>query len=145
MSNATGGPTPTVRIRQNTADLDRFFFDFDAAAPGGRGGASVRLDFAQGLASIDGIHRNAKLPPRSTGVLVAEGLRQAGMPKPAVFEAFNVTKSTAAVLEAGGDGQRTVIGNMLEDAALALGGVVAQWEPVKDGAVWHLRIQLSFP
>ena len=33
--------------------------DFDAAAPGGRGGASVRLDPDQRLASIDGVHKKS--------------------------------------------------------------------------------------
>src|SRR5262249_18063350 len=54
-------------VRQSPTDANRLFFDFDAAAPGGRGGASVRLDPGQGLASIDGVHKNVNLPPRSTG------------------------------------------------------------------------------
>jgi hypothetical protein len=121
------------------------YFDFDAAAPGGRGGASVRLDPSQGLASIDGVHKNVNLPPRSTGALLAEGLQQSAMPKPAILEGFNVEKTTAAVLTAGGDGQGTLIGNLLHDAATALGGTVSRWEPIKDGPIWHLRIHISYP
>jgi len=67
------------------------------------------------------------------------------MPKPAVLEAFNVVKTTATVLAAGGNGQGTVIGNLLQDAAQALGAAVTRWEPVMDGIIWHLRIYLSFP
>jgi hypothetical protein len=63
-------------VRQSPTDANRLFFDFDSAAPGGRGGASVRLDPAQGIASIDGVHKNINLPPRSTGGLLAEGLSQ---------------------------------------------------------------------
>src|ERR1700682_6430346 len=71
MHNMSGTPHPGVRVRQHPADATRFFFDFDAATPGGRGGASVRLDSARGLASIDGIHKNVNLPSRSTGAPVA--------------------------------------------------------------------------
>src|SRR5207249_4811787 len=120
-----------MAVRQSPTDPNRFFFDFDDASPGGGGGASVRLDPDQGLASIDGVHKNVNLPPRSTGGLLAEGLRQSGMPRPAILEAFNVEKTTAADLAAGGTGQGTLIGNLLEDAAIALGGVVTRWEPVK--------------
>jgi hypothetical protein len=97
------------------------------------------------LASIDGVHKNVRLPPRSTGGLLADGLRQTGMPKPAVIEAFNVERSTAAALSAGGTGQGTRIGNMLEDAARALGGMVARWEPVPGGNLWHLRVHITYP
>jgi hypothetical protein len=121
------------------------FFDFDAAAPGGRGGASVRLDPGQGLASIDGVHKNVSLPPRSTGGLLAEGLQQSGMPEPTILEAFNVEKTTAAALNSGGTGQGTLVGNMLEDAARALGGSVTRWEPIKDGPIWRLRGHIVYP
>jgi hypothetical protein len=126
-------------------DPDRLFFDFDTAAPGGRGGASIRLDPARGLASIDGVHKNVSLPPRSTGGLLADGLRQTGMPKPAILEGFNVERSTAAALSAGGTGPGTRIGNLLEDAAGALGGTVTRWEPVLDGNLWHLRVHVTYP
>jgi hypothetical protein len=126
-------------------DANRLFFDFDAAAPGGRGGASVRLDPGQGLASIDGVHKNVRLPPRSTGGLLAEGLLQFSMPNPAILEAFNVERTAAAALNAGGTGQGTLIGNMLEDAAGALGGAVTRWEPIKDGPVWRLRVHIVYP
>jgi hypothetical protein len=121
------------------------FFDFDPAAPGGRGGASVRLDPTRGLASIDGVHKNVSLPPRSTGGLLADGLHQTGMPKPAILEAFNVERSAAVALSIGGTGQGTRIGNLLEDAAGALGGTVARWEPVLDGNLWHLRVHITYP
>ncbi len=132
-------------VRHHLADPDRVFFDFDAAAPGGRGGAGVRLDPARQLASIDGMHRNALLPPRSTGGLVADGLRQTGVPRPAILEAFNVEPGTAAALRAGGTGQVTRVGNVLADAAVALGGTVARWEPVPDGNAWHLRVHIAYP
>jgi hypothetical protein len=134
-----------VPVRRSPTDPNRLFFDFDPAAPGGRGGASVRLDPTRGLASIDGVHKNVRLPPRSTGGLLADGLRQAGMPKPAILEAFNVERGTAAELSAGGTGQGTRIGNLLEDAAAALGGTVIRWEPVPDGSLWHLRVHVAHP
>ncbi len=67
------------------------------------------------------------------------------MPRPAILEAFNVERSTASALAAGGNGRGTLIGNMLEDAARALGGTVARWEPIKDGNVWRLRVHVSYP
>src|SRR5437763_15840785 len=102
MHNSSGNISPRVGVRQSPTDPNRLFFDFDPAAPGGRGGASVRLDPAQGLASIDGVHKNVSLPPRSTGGLLADGFRQTGMPKPAILEGFNVERSRAAALGAGG-------------------------------------------
>jgi hypothetical protein len=132
-------------VRQSPNDPNRWFFDFDAAAPGGRGGASVRLDFGQGLASIDGAHKNILLPPRSTGGLFADGLKQAGMPRPAILEAYNVARTTATALTASGDGQGTPVGNLLEDATRALGGSVVRWEPIQDGIAWHLRVHISYP
>jgi hypothetical protein len=105
----------------------------------------VRLDSAQGLASIDGVRKNIRLSPRSTGGLLADGLKQAGMSRPAILEAYNVVRTTAAVLDAGGDGQGTRLGNMLEDAAKALGGTVIRWEPLRDGSTWHLRVHISYP
>lgn len=143
--NSSGNVRPRVAVRQSPTDANRLFFAFDAAAPGGRGGASVRVDPGQRLASIDGVHKNVGVPPRSTGGLLAEGLRQTGMPKPGVLEGFNVERTTASALAAGGNGQGTLIGNMLEDAARALGGTVARWEPIKDGNIWHLRVHISYP
>jgi hypothetical protein len=67
------------------------------------------------------------------------------MPKPAVLEGYNVERTTAAALASGGNGQGTLLGNMLEDAARALGGTVTRWEPVRDGTIWHLRIPISYP
>jgi hypothetical protein len=98
-----------------------------------------------GLASIDGIRKNAHLPPRSTGALLADGLQQAGMPKPAILEAYNVERGTATTLANGGSGQGTLLGNLLEDAATALGATIARWEPIQDGNAWHLRIHLVYP
>jgi hypothetical protein len=143
--NSSGNVSPRVTVRQSPTDANRLFFDFDAAAPGGRGGASVRVDPGQGLASIDGVHKNVSLPARSTGGLLAEGLQQSGMPKPAILEGFNVEKSTASALAAGGNGQGTLIGNMLEDSARGLGGTVTRFEPIKDGNIWHLRVHISYP
>jgi hypothetical protein len=136
---------PRVAVRRSPTDLNRLFFDFDAIAPGGRGGASVRLDPAQGIASIDGVHRNSRLPLRSTGGLLADGLRQSAMPAPLILEAFNVEKTTASALAAGGNGQGTRIGNLLQDTAAALGASVVRWEPIQDGHAWHLRAHLSYP
>lgn len=134
-----------MSVRQSPTDPNRLYFDFDTAAPGGQGGASVRLDPTRALASIDGVHRNVSLPPRSTGGLLADGLRQAGMPKPAILEGFNTERSTAAALSAGGTGQGTRIGNLLEDAARTLGGTVTRWEPILDGNIWHLRAHITYP
>jgi hypothetical protein len=135
---------PRVVVRQSPTDANRIFFDFDPAAPGGRGGASVRVDPSQGLATIDGVHKNVNLPPRSTGELLGEGLRQSSLPKPTILEAFNVEKSTATALASGGNGQGTRIGNMLDDAAKSLSGRVTRWEPIKDGNIWHLRVHVSY-
>jgi hypothetical protein len=134
-----------ITVRQSPTDPDRWFFDFDPAAPGGRGGASVRLDPGPGIASVDGVHKNALLPPRSTGGLLAEGLKQAGMPRPTILEGYNVERTTAAALAAGAGGQGTLIGNLLEDTARALGGTVSRWEPIQDGSCWHLRAHVSYP
>lgn len=138
-------PGNRTTVRQSPTDPNRLFFDFDTAAPGGRGGASLRLDPTRGLASIDGVHKNVRLPPRSTGGLLADGLRQTGMPKPSIIEGFNVERITAAALGAGGTGQGTRMGNVLEDAARALGGNVSRWEPILDGGIWHLRVHISYP
>jgi hypothetical protein len=132
-------------VRQSTIDPDRWFFDFDAVAPGGRGGASVRLDPAQALASIDGAYKNILLPPRSTGGLIADGLNQVGLPRPAILEAYNVERTTADALAAGRDGQGTRVGNLLEDVVRARGGTVVRWQPIHDGTAWHLRVHISYP
>jgi hypothetical protein len=92
------------------------------------------------LASIDGIHRNSLLPPRSTGSLLAEGLPQAGLSQPTILEGYNVEKTTRAVLVSGQDGRGSRIGNLLADTATALGGIVVRWEPMQDGSAWHLRL-----
>ena len=143
---ATNGP-PAYRttVRKSPTNPNRYFFDFDPAAPGGRGGASVRLDFGCGLASIDGVHKNVLVPPRSTGALLADGLRQTAMSTPMMLEAFNVERTTAGILAAGGSGRGTRIGDMLDDAVRSLGGSVTRWEPVLDAAVWHLCVHVSYP
>lgn len=145
MHPSSGPVSPRVVVRQSPTDVNRLYFDFDPAASGGRGGATVRVDPYQGLASIDAVHKNNKLPPRSTGSLLAEGLRLFGMSKPAILEGFNVERSTTSALAAGGDGQGTLIGNMLEDAAMELGGTVIRFEPIKDGTIWHLRLYIVYP
>jgi hypothetical protein len=132
-------------VRPDKVKLNRWYFDFDQAAPGGKGGAGVLLDRATGFASIDGVHKNILLPHRSTGGLVADGLHQIGMSKPAILEGYNVEQTTEAVLAKGGDGQGTLIGNMLEDAVQALGGTIVLWEPLKDGNIWHLRVHIAYP
>lgn len=142
MAHTPGG---RCSVRQSLLNVNRWFFDFDQAAVGGKGGASVLLDTAQGLASVDGVHRNDLLPKRSTGSLLAEGMALVGMPRPAIVEAYNVDKKTVAVLATGGNGQGTVLGNMLEDAAKALGATILRWEPVPDGKRFHLRIHVRYP
>jgi hypothetical protein len=132
-------------VRQSPRDPQRWFFDFDAAAPGGGGGAGVLLEVALGLASIDGVGKNLLLPRRSTGALLADGLRQVGMGRPAVLEGYNVERTTRAALAAGGNGRGTLIGNTLEDTVRALGGAIARWEPVPDGNYYHLRVHISYP
>ena len=143
--HSNGVPLSPITVRHSPIDPNRLFFDFDPAAPGGRGGASVLLDRVRGIASIDGLHKNTRLPPRSTGGLLAAGLQQSGMPQPATLEGFNVEKTTAATLSAGATGQGTLIGNLLEDTASALGGIIIQWEPIEDGNIWHLRVHLCYP
>ncbi len=135
----------SVTVRSDPADPFRLYFDFDPAAPGGRGGASLRLDPRRGLVSVDGIHRNSRLPPRSTGGLLADGLRQTLLPTPTVLEAYNVERTTAAALAGGGDGSGTRVGDFLADAVAALGGTVVVWEPIRDGTAWHLRVHVVYP
>lgn len=132
-------------VRQHPNDLQRWFFDFDAAAPGGRGGASLHIDSAAGLVSIDGVRKNSLLPSRSTGGLLADGLKQIGMLQPAILEGYNVERTTAAALATGAGGQGTLIGNLLEDLAVALGGNINHWQPIQDGNAWHLRVHVSYP
>jgi len=134
-----------VTVHPDPADPLRFYFDFDPVAPGGRGGASIRLDPDIGLVSIDGVHKNSLLPPRSTGGVVADGLLQTFLPRPTILEAYNVERTTAATLTAGGDGVGTRVGQMLEDTASALGGFVVFWAPISDGNAWHLRVHIAYP
>lgn len=133
-------------VRQSPHNPQRWFFDFDAAAAaaGGGGGASVLL-YHQGLASIDAVHKNTRLPRRSTGRLLAEGLKQAGLPRPMILEAYNVEKSTHAALATGSAGAGTLLGNMLEDTATALGGTIVRWEPILDVGCYHLRLHVAYP
>ena len=67
------------------------------------------------------------------------------MPEPAILEAYNVERTTAIALDSGGTGQGTRMGNLLADAAGALGGTITRWEPIKDGQIWRLRIHISYP
>ncbi len=119
-------------------------FDFDAASPGGKGGANVLFDPSQGLVLLDGVHKNVFLR-RCTGSLIADYLRQIGFSHPAVLELYNVEKRTSAVLASGGDGQGTLIGNMLQNAGQDLGGTVVRWDPVPDGNIYHLRVHVVYP
>ena len=105
----------------------------------------MRLDSAASLVSIDGVRKNSHLPPRSTAGLLADGLKQVGMLKPAILEGYNVERSTATALANGASGQGTLIGNLLEDLAVALGGSVTRWEPIQDGNAWHLRVHVTYP
>ena len=132
-------------VRYDPSNPNRWIFDFDPAAVGGGGGASVLLNHDRGLASFDGVHKNVLLSKRSTGGLLADGLVQAGMPRPTILEGYNVGRTTRAALAAGGSGQGTLIGNLMEDTAKALGATVSQWEPVPDGPFWHLRVHVSYP
>ena len=138
-------PVPRVLVRQNQSNANRFLFDFDLAAPGGRGGASVKFDPSYNLVSIDSVHKNVLLRRRSTGRLLAEGLGQTPFSKPAILEAYNVERTTANNLAAGGDGRATLIGNLLEDTTAGLGGSILYWMPVPAGGVWHLRVFISYP
>jgi hypothetical protein len=131
--------------RQSTHDLNRWFLDFDAAAPGGLGGGSILLDPTRQLVSIDSVRRNDLLPRRSTGQLMAVSLAQAGMPRPAILEAYNVRGATAAVLRAGSDGSDTPLGRFLGRVAVALVGAVVRWEPVLDGSCYHLWAHVEYP
>ena len=103
------------------------------------------FDPGLGLASIDGVRKNVNLPSGSTGGLLADGLKQAGIPRPAMLGAHNVERTTAAALVGGGTGQGTLIGNLLSDVAKALGGMITRWEPILDGSAGHLRLHISYP
>jgi hypothetical protein len=91
------------------------------------------------------VYRNILLPRRSTGQLLAAGFRQIHVLRPAILEGYNVEQTTQAVLAGGGDGHGTLIGNLLEDTARALGGSVTCWEPVPDGNIYHLRAHVTYP
>lgn len=133
-------------VRQSLVSADQWIFDFDAAAPGGKGGASVLIDAAENMASISGVTKNMLAPPRSTGGLVADGLMQIGAPRPMILEGYNIReKKTRAALVLGRDGQGTRIGYLLENTAKALGGSVNRWEPIRDGTTWHLRVHITYP
>ena len=138
-------PNPQPRCLVRELSLDVWLLDFDPASSGGLGGASVALDHSTGMASISGVHRNSNLPRRSTGELVADGLRQTTMPRPAILEAYNVELGTRYNLMSGGDGSGTLLGNLLEDSADTLGATIIRWEPVAAGKVWHLRVHLLYP
>lgn len=138
-------PQGRCAVRHSPSDPDVWIFNFDPVAPGGLGGASVALDTALGMASIAGVYRNAFLPKRSTGELIADGLSQTPMPRPVILEAYNVEASTRYNLRNGGDGQGTLLGNMLADAVLALGGAITRWESVQDGKAFHLRVHVVYP
>ena len=93
-ASASGEPAGQVVVHQGATDRDRYFFDFDPAAPGGQGGASFRCDWDRGLVSIDGVYRNINLPPRSTGRLLADGLQQVLGTNIIIIEAYNVERTT---------------------------------------------------
>ena len=132
-------------MRQSPHNSKRWFFDFDAAAPGGQGGAGVLVDPGSGLVSIDGVYKNIRLPRRSTGRLLADGLRQVGLPRPTILEMYNVETTTYMALAAGSNGQGTLLGNSLVDTAAALGGTIIGWEPILDANCYHLRIHVVYP
>lgn len=67
------------------------------------------------------------------------------MSQPAIMEGYNVERTTAAALANGASGQGTLIGKMLEDLAVALGGSGSRWEPIQDGNAWHLRVHMTYP
>ena len=67
------------------------------------------------------------------------------MPKPAILEGYNVERSTANALDAGGTCSGTRVGSLLGDTARALGGTVTRWEPIREGSIWHIRVHLSYP
>ena len=81
----------------------------------------------------------------TAGGLLADGLTQVGLPRPVVVEAYNVEKTTHAALAAGGSGQGTLMGNLLQDTVVALGGAIIRWEPVPDGSSYHLRVHVAYP
>lgn len=137
---------PLIDALQDPQNPNRWFFDFDRAAPGGRGGASLLLDPSRSLASFDGGHRNDLLPRRSTGTLLAEGLLIAGMPQPAIIEGNNIReRKTLRALKSGSDGQGTVIGNLFEILVSALGGVIVKWEPIRCVGGFHLWVHVQYP
>ena len=140
-------PSPVSRcsVRPSVVVPGVWIFDFDAAAPGGKGGATVLPDQGQGLASITFVRKNRFLR-RQSGQLLAEGLHKIGMPRPSILEAHNVREpSTRAALAAGGRGQGTLLGNTLADTAAALGATIDRWESVWDGSTYHIRAHVSYP
>ena len=103
------------------------------------------LDASIGLVSIAGVHCNVWLPKRSTGGLIAVGLLQTPLRQPTIIEAYNVEASTKYNLRNGGDGQGTVIGNLLCDIVDAVGGTIDRWETIAAGGGFHLRVHVMYP
>lgn len=134
-----------IVARQSTHDPNRWFMNFDAAAPGGLGGCSLLLDPARQLISIDSVHKNRLLPRRSTGRLVASGIVQAGMPNPIILGAYFVEETSEAKLASGSDGSDTLMGKFLQRVADALGGEVVRWEPIPLGHGYHLWVHVEYP
>lgn len=132
-------------LRQWANSPAAWLIDFDPAAPGGLGGACLLLDVDQGAASIRGVHQNVLLPPRSTGGLLAEVLAHLGVPQPGVLEGYNVDRWTRAALRAGGDGQGTPAGYLLDNTVMALDGAIIRWEPESDIVAYHLRVHIVYP
>ena len=132
--------------QQDSHNPNRWWLDFDELAAGGGGGGSLLLDATNGVASIDSVRRNDFLPRRSTARLVAESLRIAGLPRPAVIEGYNVShRPTLAAIRAGSDGRATLVGRFLERVANVLGGTIVRWEAVPNYGSFDLRLYLTYP
>jgi hypothetical protein len=134
-----------IEIQQDAINPRRWYLDFDAAAPGGLGGACLLLDLANSFVSIDGVHRNELMPKYSTGKLLGEGLTRVGMPMPTVVELYNIQEPlTLAALGKGTEVSGTVCGRMISALAKALGGSVRFCELIQDEDTVHIWAHLSF-
>ena len=136
--------SPRCLVRKVPDSENSWTFDFDRASPGGEGGAGIWLDLSIGLASIAAVVANLQLPSRSTGGLIAEGLQLTPLTRPTILEAFSVEATTREALRRGGEGPGTLLGNLLEDLAVALSGTIIRWEPIAEGKYYHLRVHLTY-
>ena len=92
-----GVERPFVKARRTRTGCSSSSMRLPPAAKVVRPSGSIRR---KGLPRSTGSTRTSACRPGSTGGLLADGLRQTGIPQPAILEGFNVERRTAAALSA---------------------------------------------